>query len=41
MAARDPLYQEVADITIQTDDRNPKYVVQEVLKRLQQLNIVD
>lgn len=41
MAARDPLYQEVADITIHTDDRNPKYVVQEVLKRLQQLNIVD
>lgn len=41
MAARDPLYQEVADITIHTDDRNPKYVVHEVLRRLQQLNIVD
>lgn len=41
MAQRDPLYQEVADIIIQTDDRNPKYVVQEIVKRLEELNVVD
>lgn len=41
MAERDPLYQEVADIVIHTDDRNPKYVVLEIVKRLQELNVVD
>ena len=41
MTQRDPLYQEVADIIIQTDDRNPKYVVQEIVKRLEELNVVD
>jgi len=41
MAQRDPLYQEVADITIYTDDRNPKYVVQEIVKRLSEINIID
>lgn len=41
MTQRDPLYQEVADIIIQTDDRNPKYVVQEIIKRLEELNVID
>jgi len=41
MKERDPLYQEVADIIIHTDDRNPKYVVQEIVKRLKELNVVD
>jgi shikimate kinase len=41
MNQRDPLYQEVADIIIQTDDRNPKYVVQEIVKRLEELNVID
>lgn len=41
MKERDPLYQEVADIIIHTDDRNPKYVVQEIVKRLRELNVVD
>jgi len=33
-AKRDPLYREVADIVIQTDRRNPRWVVQELQKRL-------
>ncbi|MGK0443447.1 MAG: shikimate kinase [Bermanella sp.] len=41
MDQRDPLYQEVADITIYTDDRNPKFVVQEILKRLSEINIIE
>lgn len=41
MNQRDPLYQEVSDIIIQTDDRNPKYVVQEIVKRLEELNVID
>lgn len=41
MAQRDPLYREVADITIHTDDRNPKFVVQEILKRLSDINIIE
>ena len=31
---RDPLYREIADIIIETDQRNPKWVVQELKKRL-------
>ncbi len=33
MSKRDPLYMEIADIIIYTDDRNPKYVVQEIQKK--------
>lgn len=33
-AKRDPVYREVADIVIQTDRRNPRWVVQELQKRL-------
>jgi len=41
MQERDPLYSEVADIVIQTDDRNPKYVVQEIIKRLLELEAIN
>lgn len=37
MAARDPLYREIADIIIETDVRPPRLVVQEILERLQSL----
>ena len=36
---RHPLYEEIADIIIKTDDRHPKYVVQEILKKLKDLNL--
>ena len=38
---RDPLYQEIADIVIQTDQRNPKNVVNEIMRRLAENNIID
>jgi shikimate kinase len=41
MAQRDPLYTEIADIIIYTDDRNPKYVVQDILKKLEELDVID
>ncbi|MFT5579034.1 MAG: shikimate kinase, partial [Paraglaciecola psychrophila] len=34
MAIRDPLYREIADITIDTDGRSPKSVSQELAKLL-------
>jgi len=37
MAIRDPLYREIADVVIETDDRPPRMVVQEILDRLQAL----
>jgi shikimate kinase len=37
MAIRDPLYREIADIIIETDERPPRMVVQEILARLQAL----
>jgi shikimate kinase len=37
MAMRDPLYREVADIIIETDERPPRMVVQEILARLEAL----
>ena len=36
MSVRDPLYREIADIIIQTDERPPRLVVQEILSQLQQ-----
>ena len=33
-AIRDPLYREIADVVIQTDERAPRLVVQEILDRL-------
>lgn len=38
MAVRDPLYREVADIIIETDERPPRMVVQEILSRLEGLS---
>ena len=40
MLERDSLYSEIVDIVIQTDDRNPKYVVQEIIKRLLELEAI-
>jgi shikimate kinase len=40
-AKRDPLYQEIADIIIQTDQRSPKTVVNEIMRRLEENNIID
>ncbi|MCQ4346344.1 shikimate kinase AroK [Pseudomonas stutzeri] len=37
MAIRDPLYREIADVVIETDQRPPRLVVQEVLGRLAEL----
>ncbi|MGP0171815.1 shikimate kinase AroK [Pseudomonas sp. NCHU5208] len=37
MALRDPLYRELADIVIETDERPPRMVVQEILARLDML----
>ena len=34
MSKRDPLYREVADLIIETDERPPRMVVQEILERL-------
>ncbi len=33
-AERDPLYRSVADIIIETDQRNPRWVIQELKKRI-------
>jgi len=38
MAMRDPLYREVADVVIETDERPPRMVVQEILSRLEALS---
>lgn len=37
LATRDPLYREIADVVIETDQRPPRMVVQEILSRLEQL----
>lgn len=34
LATRDPLYREIADVVIETDQRPPRMVVQEILSRL-------
>ena len=34
MSIRDPLYREIADLIIETDERPPRMVVQEILERL-------
>lgn len=38
---RDPLYQEVADFIIQTDQRNTKSVVNEIIQTLQRHHLID
>src|SRR5574344_1406504 len=35
LATRDPLYREIADVVIETDQRPPRMVVQEILSRLE------
>ena len=35
--ARDPLYREIADLVVETDERPPRMVVIDILERLQQL----
>jgi shikimate kinase len=37
-AVRDPLYREIADVVIETDERAPRLVVQEILDRLAALS---
>ena len=37
LAIRDPLYREIADVIIETDERPPRLVVQEILERLEEL----
>lgn len=38
LAIRDPLYREIADIVVETDERPPRLVVQEILERLEALS---
>nr|MBP8203385.1 shikimate kinase [Pseudomonas sp.] len=37
-AVRDPLYREIAEIVVETDERPPRLVVQEILERLEVLS---
>ncbi|MCQ4286827.1 shikimate kinase AroK [Pseudomonas stutzeri] len=37
MAVRDPLYREIADVVVQTDERPPRLVVVEIIGQLQAL----
>lgn len=37
LALRDPLYREIADVVIETDERPPRMVVMEILARLAEL----
>ncbi|MGV8841765.1 MAG: shikimate kinase AroK [Pseudomonas sp.] len=37
LALRDPLYREIADLVVHTDERPPRLVVQEIVERLQAL----
>ncbi|MGC4010235.1 MAG: shikimate kinase, partial [Pseudomonas sp.] len=37
MQMRDPLYREIADVIIETDERPPRMVVLEIIERLREL----
>ena len=37
LAIRDPLYREIADVVVETDERPPRMVVLDILERLAQL----
>ena len=37
LAIRDPLYREIADVVVETDERPPRMVVQEILERIEAL----
>jgi len=41
MEVREPLYDEVADLIIQTDKRHPRAVVTEIIKKIQENNILN
>lgn len=38
LALRDPLYREVADVIVETDERPPRMVVQQIIERIQALS---
>lgn len=38
LALRDPLYREIADVVVETDERPPRLVVQEIIERIQALD---
>ena len=38
LAVRDPLYREIADLVVETDERPPRMVVLDILERLAQLS---
>ena len=38
LALRDPLYREIADLVVETDERPPRMVVLDILERLAQLS---
>lgn len=40
MASRDPLYQQVADFVVETDRRNPKAVVADIVAHLREQKII-
>ena len=35
---RDPLYEEIADITVQTDEQSAKFVVNDIIEQLESIN---
>jgi shikimate kinase len=37
MSIRDPLYREIADVVVETDERPPRMLVQEILSRINKL----
>ncbi|MBC9249077.1 shikimate kinase [Pseudomonas alcaligenes] len=37
MQIRDPLYREIADVIVETDERPPRMVVQEIIERISEL----
>jgi len=37
LTLRDPLYREIADLVVETDERPPRMVVLDILERLAQL----
>lgn len=41
MAARDPLYREIADIVVNTNDHVPRRVVNQIIRKLRQQKIIE
>ena len=40
MQVRDPLYRECSDLVIHTDGRRPKSVIRDIIKQLEQLDVI-